>query len=115
MSIYQGVFPEYLKVAIIKPLLKGGDGKIMNNYRPISLLNNFSKIFEKIIKSRLITFLEDNKLLSENQFGFRLGMGTENALYKTTQFIYNELDKYNKVIAIFMDLAKVFDTVKRYS
>jgi hypothetical protein len=96
---------------VIKPLHKGGDPTNINNYRPISLLSNFSKIFEKIIKSRLIAYLEGNKLLSKNQFGFRPGIGTEEALYNTTTFLYNELDKSNKVIAVFLDLTKAFDTV----
>lgn len=87
LSIKQSVFPDNLMVAVIKPLLKGGDSKCINNYRPISLLISFSKILEKIIKVRLITFLENNKLLSKNQYGFRPGIGTEDALYSTTQFL----------------------------
>lgn len=67
------------------------------------MLNNFAKIFEKIIKQRLISFLEANKLLSKNQYGFRPSIGTEDALYQTTQFIYRELDNSNKVIAVFLD------------
>ncbi|XP_060867472.1 uncharacterized protein LOC132942833 [Metopolophium dirhodum] len=63
-------FPDDFKIAIIKPSFKGGDHKILSNYRPISMLTNFSKIFEKIIKSRLISYLENNNLLSKNQFGF---------------------------------------------
>jgi len=55
--------------------------------------------------------LENNKLLSKNQYGFRPGIGTEDAIYSTTQFLYKELDSGNKVIAIFLDLAKAFDTV----
>lgn len=111
LSIQQGIFPDNLKLAVIKPIYKAGDKKNINNYRPISLINNFSKIFEKIIKQRLISFLESNKLLSKNQYGFRPGIGTENALYHTTQFIYRELDYSNKVIAVFLDLTKAFDTV----
>uniref|UniRef100_A0A2S2PY08 Putative RNA-directed DNA polymerase n=1 Tax=Sipha flava TaxID=143950 RepID=A0A2S2PY08_9HEMI len=71
----------------------------MSNYRPISLLTNFSKIFEK------------NNLLSKNQFGFRQGLSTENALYQVTQFLYHTLDNGAKTIAIFLDLAKAFDTI----
>lgn len=63
------------------------------------------------MKARLITFLEENQLLSNNQFGFRPGLGIDDALYSTTQLIYNELDNRSKVIAIFLDLAKAFDTV----
>jgi len=74
-----------IHVAVIKPFIKSGDGKFINNYRPISLLNNFSKILEKIIKSRLIT------LLDANQFGFIPGVGTGNALYKTTH-LYNTMN-----------------------
>jgi retron-type reverse transcriptase len=57
--------------------------------------------------------LEENDFpgFSENQFGFRPGLGTDEALYSTKQFIYNEIDNGSKVIAIFLDLAKIFDTV----
>jgi hypothetical protein len=58
-----------------------------------------------------MAYLEENKLLSKNQFGFRPGLGTEDALYNTTKFFYNELDKSKNVIAVFLDLTKAFDTV----
>jgi len=80
LSIQNSIFPDNFKIAIIKPLFKGGDHKTISNYRPISMLTNFSKIFEKIIKSRLISYLENNNLLSKNQYGFRPGLSTENAL-----------------------------------
>jgi len=63
-----------------------------------------------MIKSRLINFLEQNKILSKNQYDFRFG-NRENALYSATKCIYEALDKGNKVMAIFLDLAKVFDMV----
>lgn len=75
------------------------------------MLSNYSKIFEKIIKARLISFLEKNQLLSKNQFGFRPGLSTDNALYKVTQFLYNTLDNSEKSLAIFLDIAKAFDMV----
>jgi len=96
---------------VIKSIFKAGNCKNLNNYRPISLISNFAKIFEKIIKIRLISFLKENKLLSRNQYGFRPGNGTEYALFSTTQFIFNELDNSNKVIAVFLDLKKAFDTM----
>ncbi|VVC31497.1 Reverse transcriptase domain [Cinara cedri] len=110
LSIVKNIFPETLKVADVKPLLKGGNKSNMNNYRPVSMMSIFSKIFEKIIKARLIEFLEKNKL-SKNQFGFRPGLSTDNALYKVAQFLYSNLDNSNKSISIFLDLAKAFDFV----
>jgi len=75
------------------------------------MISNFAKILEKVIKSRLIQFLEKNNILSKNQFGFRPKLGTENALYNATSFIYNALDNSKKATGIFLDLAKAFDTV----
>ncbi|XP_060846100.1 uncharacterized protein LOC132925747 [Rhopalosiphum padi] len=111
LSLRLGIFPDKLKVAIIKPLHKGGDKENMNNYRPISMLSSFSKIFEKIIKARLIDYLENNSLLSKNQYGFRPRRSTEDALYAVTTFISKALDKGDKALGIFLDLAKAFDTV----
>lgn len=74
------------------------------------MICNFAKILEKIIKNRLIKFLEDNKLLSKNQFGFRPGLSSEDALYSATKFISNSLDNGEKTLAIFLDLAKAFDS-----
>jgi hypothetical protein len=111
LSLKQCIFPDKLKIADIKPIFKSGDKTNMNNYRPISMLSNYSKIFEKIIKARLISFLEKNQLLSKNQFGFRPGLSTDNALYKVTQFLYSALDNSKKSLAIFLDIAKAFDTV----
>jgi len=86
VCLVKGVFPEKFKLAIVKPLYKTSDKKNVTNYRPISMLCNFSKCFKKIIKVRLITFLEANKLLSKNQFDFRPGRSTTRALYETSKF-----------------------------
>lgn len=61
----QGIFPDIFKLAIVKPLYKSGIKENLSNYRPISLLCNFSKILEKIVKSRLIIYLEKNNLISK--------------------------------------------------
>jgi len=67
---------------------------------------------KNIGKGKLITFLEENnKLLSKNQFGFRKGLGTIEALYNVSKCIYNALDDSRKAIVVFLDFAKAFDTI----
>ena len=110
-SIQQGKFPHILKEATVVPIYKKGSKTDLNNYRPISLLNIFSKLFEKLMKIYLTSFLERNNILSENQYGFQKGKSTENALSKFSTLIYNQLDKSNHVLSIFIDFSKAFDTV----
>lgn len=76
------------------------------------MLTNFSKIFEKIIKTRLITYLEKHDLLSKNQYGFKPGLSTENSLCRVTQFLYDSLDNGFKIIAVFINLEKAFDIIQ---
>jgi hypothetical protein len=74
------VFPDRLKYAIIKPLHKNDDRCEVSNYRPTSL----SKIFEMVMQRRILKHLTCYKLLSTEQYGFRLGLRTDNASYKLT-------------------------------
>lgn len=106
-----GVFPDILKTAIITPLHKQGDKKLANNYRPIALTSTISKVIEKCFKSQLMRYLDRNKLLNMNQYGFRKDSNTENALCRVTETILKNLDMGKKVIGIFLDMQKAFDTV----
>ena len=72
----EGIYPNYLKEAQIVPLHKSGDSTICSNYRPISLLPQFNKIFEKLLHDILYCFLKDFSLLSEHQYGFRSNSST---------------------------------------
>lgn len=111
LSLRDGVVPHQFKIAKIVPIFKGGDPKSSDNYRPISLLNNFSKIIEKIVSLRLIHYLEANAVISNSQFGFRQNHATIHPLIKFHNFISETLDNKNHAIAIFCDLRKAFDTV----
>ena len=71
LSLSEGVFPEELKKANVIPLFKADDPMLFNIYRPVSLLCVLSKVFEKIMNSRLMSFLEFHKILYHKQFGFR--------------------------------------------
>ena len=71
ISLQKGVFPDGMKIARIIPLLKNGNINAFTNYRPISLLSQFSKIFKKIFHNRMMSFIEEKTILYESQYGFR--------------------------------------------
>lgn len=111
MCFSQSKIPQDWKTSIIIPVYKCGNRQEANNYRPISLINNFGKLFEKCLKTRLIDFLERNNLLYEKQFGFRSGKCTEDAVFQLINQINNNLNTNKKSLTVFIDLAKAFDTV----
>ena len=111
LSFTSGVFPSELKLANVSPIFKTGDHRSLGNYRPISILSVFSKIFEKLMHCRVYSFLTEHNILYTKQFGFRSGFSTEMALMCVTDFIIRALDRKNHVIALFLDMRKAFDTV----
>ena len=107
----EGIFPDVLKIACIVPLYKGGEKNESTNYRPISLLPLFGKIFEKIIESRLVKFFDKKKIITPHQFGFRKYYSTELAVTEIQNMLLKNLDENKVTCTIFLDLAKAFDTV----
>lgn len=99
-SFSTGVFPDHLKKSIVIPIYKSGLKNQVENYRPISLLSAISKIIEKIFKNRLSNYVESRKLLSTNQFGFRSGTGTDDAIAQLTKHISGNIDRGKKNIAL---------------
>lgn len=106
-----GYFPEELKTGVVKPLHKGGSTDQLNNFRPIALLSCIAKIFEKIIKHQLTIFFNKHNIISNKQFGFRKGIGTQDALVNLVSDIYDNMDRSKTSAALFLDLTKAFDTV----
>lgn len=106
-----GDCPKVFKTAVVKPLFKTGDKQIPENYRPISLISNVAKIFEKVLVSRVKVFLKKYQLTSENQFGFQDGLSTQDAIITLVNQIQESLDEGSPCLCIFIDLAKAFDTV----
>ena len=111
LSLKTGNFPDKLKIAKVIPIHKSGTRTDVNNYRPISILPAFSKIFEKVIAKRLIEYLEKNKFLSPYQHGFRANHSTETAITQFTEYIYKHLEEKHHVVGIFIDLSKAFDSL----
>ena len=106
-----GTVPAHFKQSIIIPIHKSGLKKKIENYRPISLINNFAKIFEKSLKERLVKFYKFFNVLAENQFGFKEGCSTTDAMYSLTSEIISNLNNNRKCLGVFLDLSKAFDTV----
>ena len=103
--------PSQFKIAKVIPLFKSGDKSLPDNYRLISLLSCFSKIFEKVVCLRLLNFLENNNILTPDQFGFRKSHSAVHPMVHMMNFVSSALNKKETAIAIFCDLRKAFDTV----
>ena len=110
-SIRQGVFPDELKIAKIIPIFKSGNEQCVNNYRPISVLSFFSKIYEKVMANFWTNFLDANDLLYNSQFGFRHNHSTSHAIITLTEKISRALDTGKIVCGIFIDFRKAFDVI----
>ena len=106
-----GVFPTVLKIAKVIPLYKGGEKCNPTNYRPISLLTHISKVFEKILNSRLVSFIEKNKILTNHQYGFRKNYSTTLAITDLYESLLEKKERGEISCLLFLDFAKAFDTV----
>ena len=95
----------------MKPLHKGGSRDALTNYRPISLIPVTSKVLEAVIRDQMISHLQDHNLLSPWQSGFCPGHSTTTTLLHVTSEWYSALDRGFVVGAVFLDIAKAFDTV----
>ena len=110
-SLRQGIFPEDLKNATVSPIYKNGDKSDCSNYRPISVLSTIAKILEKIVYNQLISYINENNILTNNQFGFRKSHSTTTSLLKSTNKWFLNIDKGLINGVLFLDLRKAFDTV----
>ena len=110
-SMEAGVFPDKLKVAKVCPIHKSGSKTEVSNYRPISLLPIFSKLFERVIHVRISDFMKSNNSLYESQYGFRSRHSCEHALISAQKCILDALDKKQIAMLLLIDFSKAFDMV----
>ena len=111
MPFATGIYPDKLKTAKFIPVFKNkGDNLELSKYRPISLLSNLNKIFEKLVYSRLYSFLNLHNCIYELQFGFRAKHSCNHA-FSLTEQIREALDDNKFVCGIFVNFQKAFDTV----
>ena len=107
-----GVFASVLKTAEVVSVFKKDSKLNYSNYHPISLLSNIEKILEKLMYKRLYTFLNDNTIIYDLQFGFRQQYSTFHTLTNITEKIRKALDDENIGCGVFADLQKAFYTVE---
>ena len=112
-SFRQGVFPTSLKMARVVPIHKEGSKTDVTNYRPISLLSSFSKVYEKLMHNRALEFLDSNGSLFEAQYGFRPGRSCEHALLNAQNTILQSLCKNQVALLLLIDFSKAFDLVDK--
>ena len=110
-SITLGIFPEVLKVAKVIPVYKSGSRHNPTNYRPISLLSCFAKIFEKLLYKRLDIFIRTHSIIVPTQYGFRPGLSTMHAVTDVLTLVYDNIHEKKYTRLIFLDIQKAFDTV----
>ena len=110
VSFKSGHFPICLARAVVYPLYKEGSKLDVTNYRPISLLVTWSKIFERVMYNRVYNYLETNSLIYIKQFGFRKNHSTVDAIAEVTEKLRLDMSSSQKYTA-FLDLKKAFDTL----
>ena len=109
--VHDGIYPDVLKIAKVTALHKGGDMTDADNFRPISILPQINKIFEKLIHQRLLSFLKKYKILSAQQFGFLKRHSTSHSLTCLYEKLIQNLENKLDTAVLFVDLKAAFDTV----
>ena len=110
-SFTNGTYPDQLKIAKVCPIFKDGSKNEFSNYRPISVIPSFSKIFEKIISNRLLSYINKFDIFNPAQYGFRKNHSTYMAMLNLYDKVSEAIDNNEYTIGIFIDLSKAFDTI----
>ena len=109
MCFLGGIYPDSLKLARVIPIFKGGNKNDSSLYRPISILTQINRIFEKLLRDRLYDFMKDK--LYRKQFGFRPKNSTEHPVLDLKENVFENCSKKQISCILFLDLKKAFDSV----
>ena len=110
-SLDTGAIPEILTKGHIIPIFKTGDKGLPENYRPVTLTSQITKLFEKIIRNSIANHLEENNLYNQTQHGFRNGRSCLSQLLEHYDHVLNMLEEGYNVDTIYLDFSKAFDKV----
>ena len=111
LSISTKIFPDNLKVLKVVPLCKSGERENLNNYRPIAVLPTIARVFEKPLYRQLYSYLMNNELLDDRQFGFHSLHSTALSLGKSTDYWLMNIGNGKLNSVVFLDIRKALDTV----
>lgn len=109
LSIKSCQFPVLWKIAKICPVFKSGDNKLIKNYRPISILSNFAKVFEMSVYAQLYPMVSN--LISPYQHGFVSGRSVATNLACFNHYVSTSFNGRGQVDAVYADFSKAFDTI----
>ena len=101
-SMNSSMIPSIFKTQFITPVYKKGNRSDPGNYRPISLTSHIIKIFERILRKRIVAFLEENKILNQTQHGFRKGRSCLTQLLSHFDSILQNLNSNNETDVIYL-------------
>ena len=110
-SLSTGEFPEQWKLSHVTPIPKSGDLSLVSNYRPIALLSNIDKVFERAVFKHLYNHLLENSILTPYQSGFTPGDSTINQMTFLYDSFCEALDDGKEIRVVFCDISKAFDRV----
>ena len=111
-SLSSGILPSKFKTANIYPLFKGGDVTVASNYRPVSLPLIVSRLLEKLVQQRLMSFLGENNLLPDSQFAYRKNHSAEDAITLAVNHWLLAKHQRRTTSIVVVDTAKAFDRVR---
>ena len=113
MILDSGYFPDKWTEGIIVPLHKKGNINEVNNYRGITLVSCLAKLFTTLLNRRIVSFCENNNVISDAQFGFRKGRSTIDALFVLLNIVQKYLNDNKRLYCVYVDMCKCFDTIYR--
>lgn len=108
-SLAAGVFPILFKSTLIHPVFKAGALNDVSNYRPISIINCFAKLLERIVHQKILAHVSNH--LDPSQHGFLPKKSTVSNLFEYVSFLSEQLEAKEQVDMIYIDLSKAFDTI----
>ena len=111
LSMNNGVMPSACKIASVVPIYKSGDTNDRNNYKPISILPLIGKCIEYFVNQQLTSYVEDNDILCNQQYGFRKDHSTTFLMLDLFDKIFKAKESLKRPALVFLDIKKAFDTV----